>query len=367
MEIGIAVLLVVGCAAGFGVFRKNTVPRPEGERPGERRKLSVIIPARNEADNLPHLLASLQKQTLAPDEIIVVDDFSEDGTKEIARRYGVTVLENSPLPDGWTGKNWAVWNGYLHASGDLLAFLDADVRLAPQALEALVRARERAGGVISVVPFHQAVRFYEKLALVTNLLGLFAFTSPWEKHNPQKGLYGSCIVAARADYERVCGHESVRSEVLDDLTLGARCVQAGIPVTNYIGCGLVSFRMYPGGIRSEIEGFGKSAALSTSKLSARTVLLIALWVIGLLASECAPFLATTPWGVPLALGYLLYMLQIFYLVKYTGDFGKIMPVLHLLSSLFFIGVMLYSVYQVAFLGRVSWKGRHIRVGGRRSL
>ena len=91
---------------------------------------------------------------MEPFEIIVVDDFSEDDTKEIAESYGVTVISNTSLPQGWTGKNWAVWNGYLHATGDLIAFLDADIRLAPRALEALVKARNKAGGVVSVVPFH---------------------------------------------------------------------------------------------------------------------------------------------------------------------------------------------------------------------
>ncbi|MBW7461652.1 glycosyltransferase, partial [Paenibacillus sepulcri] len=169
-------------------------------------------------------------------------------------------------PEGWTGKNWAVWNGYQQASGDLIAFLDADIRLEPKALEFLLHARERAGGVISVVPYHYTVKFYEKLAMITNILGVFAFMSPFENTNPRKGLYGSCILTAREDYEKIGGHQSVKSELLDDLNLGARYAQAGIPVVNFIGSGLVSFRMYPGGIRHEIEGFAKGAALSTSAL-----------------------------------------------------------------------------------------------------
>src|SRR5690606_39821258 len=85
---------------------------------------------------------------------------------------------NEELPRGWTGKSWALWNGCRHAGGDLLLFLDADVRMAPDALASLVAARDRAGGVVSVVPFHEARRFHEKLLLVVNLLGMFAFTSP---------------------------------------------------------------------------------------------------------------------------------------------------------------------------------------------
>ncbi|WP_080833549.1 glycosyltransferase [Cohnella massiliensis] len=358
----LAVLLALSCSAGFILFRKNAVPIVR--RPfSAAGKLSVIIPARNEEKSLPFLLESLRRQSLPPHEIIVVDDASEDRTKEIAESCGVETIENPPLPPGWTGKNWAVWNGYARSSGDLIAFLDADVRLAPHALESLLAARERTGGVISVVPFHHTEKLYERLALIPNILGIFAFTSPFEKNNPQKGLYGSCIFAKRADYDRAKGHEGVKSELLDDLSLGANFAKAGIPVTNFIGRGLVSFRMYPGGIRSEVEGFGKGAALSAGKLSLKTVLLTAFWLAGLLAAEAAPFFLHTPAGLPLAAGYLLFTLQMIYFVNYTGRFGKWMPLLHPLSTAFFLFVMLYSLYRVLFVGRVAWKGRDIDLGG----
>jgi 4,4'-diaponeurosporenoate glycosyltransferase len=362
-DMGILVLIALGCVAGFILFRRNTVPVVRQSAPPQG-KLSVIIPARNEESNLPYLLDSLQNQTCKPFEIIVVDDFSDDRTRSIAESYGLKVVAGTPLPPGWTGKNWAVWSGYAHASGDLIAFLDADVRLAPHALQSLLLAREQAGGVVSVVPYHHTEKFYEKLALIPNILGMFAFTSPFERTNPKKGLYGSCIVTTREDYDKAKGHEGVKSELLDDLNLGTKYVDAGIPVTNFIGDGLVSFRMYPGGIRSEVQGFGKGAVLSTGALSIGTIILIATWLVGLLVAEAAPFVLHTSWALPMTVGYLLYTLQIFYFVKYTGGFGKGIPVLHMLSTVFFLYVMLYSTYQVAFVGHVAWKGRNIQVGGK---
>jgi 4,4'-diaponeurosporenoate glycosyltransferase len=363
---GLLVLFGFGCLAGLWLFRKNTIKVIH--IPGQvEEKLTVIIPARNEEMNLPHLLSSLQAQTRKPFEIIVVDDFSDDRTKNIAAGFGVTVIENTELPPGWTGKNWAVWNGYRHASGDLIAFLDADIRLEPHALETLIHAREKAGGVISVVPYHYTVKWYERLALITNILGVFAFTAPSERNNPKKGLYGSCILTVREDYDKVRGHESIRSELLDDLNLGAKYVEAGIPVTNFIGYGLVSFRMYPQGIQSEIQGFGKGAVLSTSALRLTTVILIAVWVIGLVVSESTLFMLHTSWALPLSIGYVLYTLQMIYFVKYVGIFGRIIPVLHIFSTLFFLLIMVYSAYQVIFLGHVSWKGRNVKVGGRSDI
>ena len=100
----IFVLYVIGCLCGFLLFRKNVITASQEPVP-KNVKLSIIIPARNEAGNLPHLLHALKVQTLEPFEIIVVDDFSEDDTKVIAESYGVTVISNTSLPQGWTGKN----------------------------------------------------------------------------------------------------------------------------------------------------------------------------------------------------------------------------------------------------------------------
>ncbi|MFD2330223.1 glycosyltransferase [Cohnella sp. GCM10020058] len=354
--------MVPACAAGFVLFRRNTIP-PASSQPCETSRLSVVIPARNEEANLPHLLSSLRVQRYRPYEIIVVDDGSTDRTGLIAKEFGATLVEGLPLPEGWTGKNWAVWNGYLRSTGDLIAFLDADVRLAPDALGALAEARSRTKGVVSVVPYHYTEKLYERLALVPNLLGLFAFTSPFERTNPQKGLYGSCILTSRDDYERAKGHEGVKAELLDDLTLGARFAEAGVPVTNFIGRGLVSFRMYPGGIRSEVEGFGKGAVQSTGKLAKPTVLLVALWLVGLICAEAAPFVLHTAGAPVWAAGYLLYTLQIYYFSRHTGRFGRWLPALHPISTVFFLYIMLYSSYRVLFVGHVSWKGRKIRIGG----
>lgn len=358
----ILLLFGLGIASGFILFRKLTIPQELGLKRPIQRKLSVIIPARNEESNLPHLLRSIQTQTYQPFEIIVVDDGSIDRTRDIATSFGVKVVENTSLPPGWTGKSWAVWNGYLHASGDLIAFLDADIRLAQQALESLLCAREAAGGVISVVPYHHTEKWHERLALVTNILGLFAFTSPFEKENPKKGLYGSLILTTREDYERIRGHQSVMSEVLDDLNLGARYREAGIRVTNYIGYGMVAFRMYPDSLRSEIEGFSKGAVLSTSALRPATVTMVALWVVGLTVSAAFPLALWSAWGYPMLCGYVFYTAQMIYFVRYVGKFGKMMPVLHVVSLIFFLYVMLYSLYQVKFLGHVAWKGRHVKVG-----
>jgi len=364
----VLLFLIIDCIFGFVLFSKVRL-NDGGEPLKSNEKVSVIIPARNEGKNLPFILSSLQTQTVQPYEIIVVDDFSSDATATIAEQYGVKVIRNTELPANWTGKTWAVWQGFLRSTGDILVFLDADVRLSPRALEALLRTREQSGGVISVVPYHYMEKFYERLSLITCILGIFAFTSPFERRNTRKGLYGSCIVATRKDYEQINGHRSIQSEVLDDLSLGKRFSEAGIHVENFIGCDLVSFRMYPNGIKSEMQGFAKSAVLGTETLRAGTIFLIAFWVIGLLATGLVtPFLLLFrhPWALPFLAGYIIYTIQLIYFLNCTGRYGWLVPIMHFLSSMFFILMMLYSVYQVAFVGSVTWKGRQIKVGGEKS-
>lgn len=357
-------VLLLQCLCGFFLYARIRLPAA-GPPEKDGRRVSVIIPARNEEQNLPHLLGSLSAQTRKPDEVLVVDDFSTDRTVEVAAGCGARVIPGKPLPERWTGKNWAVWNGFLNSTGEILVFLDADVRLAPGALEALLQEREKVGGTISVIPFHCAEKFYERLSLVLCMLGIFAFTSPFERRSKKKGLYGSCIVASRADYERIHGHNEVRSELMDDINLGNRFSEGGVPVENYLGCGLVQFRMYPGGLGSELQGFGKGALPGAAALGPATVALVAAWAAGLIcAGVAAPvlLLLSKPLAAPFAAAYAVYAAQIFYFERDTGRFGVVMPLLHFLPSLFFLVVVLYSAYRVNVKGSVLWKGRQVPVG-----
>lgn len=358
----ISLIVTLGFVSGFILFRRVTIPEvPEHE--STPRSISVIIPARNEELNLPELLTTLSRQTMKPSEVIVVDDHSEDRTREIAESFGVTVIPSPDLPEGWTGKAWALWNGYLKSTGDILIFLDADVRLADTAIASIVAEQQRQGGAMSVVPYHMTVRFYEKFAMKLNVLGALTFTSPFEQHNPRKGLYGPCIITTREDYERIGGHEQIRSKITDDLSLGGRFQEAGIKVSNYLGANLVSYRMYPGGFRSELEGFAKSAMLSTALLHPCTLLFAILWIIGLIVTQ-GWFLAIGHAAlIPMGIGYILYVIEIYYINRLVGRFGIIHQLLPLLSVIFFLVVIGYSLYQSHIMKKVIWKGRTIDVGG----
>src|SRR4029450_12623734 len=87
------------------------------------RRVSVVVPARNEVVRLPRLLTALAAQTRPAEEVLVVDDDSDDDTAAVATPAGVDVIRAPSLPDGWTGKTWACWTGAQQAGGDVLVVL----------------------------------------------------------------------------------------------------------------------------------------------------------------------------------------------------------------------------------------------------
>jgi glycosyltransferase involved in cell wall biosynthesis len=160
-----AVLLAVTWLIGWLLCWRLPILPPAASR-ATRARVSVIVPARNEAARLPPLLAGLRSQSRPVDELVVVDDASTDTTAAVAAARGAQVIAAPPLPEGWTGKTWACWTGAGHATGDVLVFLDADTQPAPDLVARLVEAVERGGdhpGLVSVMPYHRMERQYECL------------------------------------------------------------------------------------------------------------------------------------------------------------------------------------------------------------
>jgi 4,4'-diaponeurosporenoate glycosyltransferase len=263
---------------------------PDGV-PSGRPAVVVLIPARNEEQTLPHLLAALARQQLQPLEVVVIDDHSSDGTAAIVHRFAATsalpvrVLQPPPLPDGWCGKTWALHHGVLASTAELLVFLDADTEPEPGCLERLLACHERLGGLVSVQPFHRTERAYEQLSLLFNLVGLMAVPM-----GAECGVaFGPAMVTSRRDYERSGGHAAVAGKVVEDWFLAHCYESAGLPVSAFIGAGLLSYRMYPGGLADMVVGFDKNFATAAGEVRWLWMLAVLLWLSGLFwAAWCLP-------------------------------------------------------------------------------
>ena len=342
-----------------------SLPILPASRPFRQRKVSVLIPARNEAATLPHLLADLRQQVLRPDEVIVVDDHSSDGTSvvamEAADRLPIKVIQPPSLPDGWCGKTWALHHGVQASQGDVLVFLDADTEPSPLFLQRLLAQHEQRGGLVSVQPYHRTEKPYEQLSLLFNLVGLLAVPL-----GPGCGVaFGPAMVSTRDDYVRAGGHEAVSDKVVEDWFLAHCYEQAGLPVSAWLGGDSIAYRMYPGGLADLLAGFDKNFATAAGEVRWPWMLAVLLWLSGLFwAAWCLPA-ALLHWPLvgthaiaPNALVYFAFALQLLLLSRRVGRFLWI-NLFFPIPVLFFLGVFVLAIFNLQ-QGQVEWKGRRFR-------
>jgi len=368
------VLAALGWAVGWFLWGR---PQRLGARPASvlrsARRLVVVVPARDEERVIGLLLDDLLAQDRAPDRIVVVDDHSRDATAEVVAARGprVEVLAAPALPRGWAGKTWACHTGVRAVSpelapDDLLVFCDADVRLAPGALRAVEAEASARGGATSVQPFHRTERAGEQLSLFCGLVALMALGAGRRDAAPS-GLSGPLIATTLAAYERAGGHEAVRGEVIEDVALGQRYRDAGLPVSVLLGGSSVSYRMYPEGLRQLVEGWSKNLASGAGAVPRWRTALTVAWVTAL-GSAAADFVGAVVAGSrPLAPAIALYAAccaQVAVLGHRLGTFGVATAVAYPVPLAAFVGLFLRSTWRTFVHRSVVWRGRTLPVGER---
>lgn len=357
--VDLAVLLLGYGAAALLYFRIPLLPRKEAE---QAARLSVIIPARNEAQTLPLLLGDLQAQSVRPHEIIVVNDESTDETAEIARSFGVRVLSPVNKPAGWVGKSWACQTGADAATGDCLVFLDADVRLAPDGLRRIACAYAEHGAV-SVQPYHAAERWFEQCALIFNLIQIGANGSALPRP-VNLGLFGPVIALSRADYAAIGGHTGVKNAVVEDMALAESLRRANIPFRIFMGDAGVRFRMYPAGFLSLWQGFTKNLATGAAKTPIGLFLLVTLFIASITSAPLnlvETLLLGSPRVYLYAMLYAIWVIVLFLISRRIGKFRPLAVLLYPIPLLVFFAVFVNSVAIRLLHRKVIWKGRAIEL------
>jgi 4,4'-diaponeurosporenoate glycosyltransferase len=356
--------LVLWILGFFLLFRISYCGIPVHRNP-HRRSISVVIPARNEEHALHSLLNSLAGQLTRKDEVIVVDDHSEDKTREVAVSSGMKVLASLPTPEGWIGKTWACYQGADVASGDILIFLDADTVLERNGLESMVETYIEKDGVLSIQPYHTVRDPYEQLSAFFNIIvmaGIGTFTILGKRIRPM-GLLGPAVVMKREYYVNSGGHEKVKGEVLDDVAFGAELQRRGMEAHCLGGKGTISFRMYPSGIRELINGWGKGIAIGATKTSIPLLIMIVLWLAGSIGTARSLIEASIAAnGVQIAISgslYVLYAAQIYWMLVRIGSFKFYTALLYIIAAAFFVVVFAYSSVRSFIVKSVKWKGREI--------
>lgn len=257
------------CCLNALLFR---APRPVLLAPVARDAapaVSVLIPARDEAGNIGAALDAVLASRGIALEVLVLDDQSSDDTARIVadcatRDPRVRLLRGVPLPPGWCGKQHACAQLAAAARGDDLVFIDADVRLAPDAVARLVAARRRRGvALLSGIPRQLTGSLLEQLIIPlihVVLLGYLPFPGlRWTRRPAFAAACGQLLVIAADAYRASGGHGAIRASWHDGLALPRQLRTCGhgtdlVDVTTLATC-----RMYRGA-RETWEGFAKNAA-----------------------------------------------------------------------------------------------------------
>ncbi|WP_406945893.1 glycosyltransferase [Halobacillus sp. SY10] len=328
---------------------------PKGKRKNTEM-YTLIIPARNEAENLKRLLPSLVSAD-PQREIIVVDDDSEDETRNVAEIFGVKVVDNPPLPSGWMGKSWACYNGAKVAKGKALVFLDADTWFSDGGADRLVNAFDGEGFVLTVHPYHEMRSFWEKLSGVFHLVVMASsgLTTVFKDKLGTQGGFGPCLVIAADTYWKLGGHEAIRGEIVEHLAFTRLASSKGIEAKAYSGRGVLKMRMYDADLKQVIEGWAKSFSTGAKTASPIMTMANVVWLTAVL-SFLVNLTALGWWG---AAGYVALVVLLHRTWSGIGNFKWYDALLFPLHFFFFVFVFAYSLWKTFFMKETTWKGRAI--------
>ena len=324
--------------------------------------VSILIPARNEEDNITPLLHSIIQQSYSNYDLFVLDDQSEDRTSGVVEALStknrkINLIKGKPLPEGWVGKNWACFQLANHARGELLLFLDADVRLSPNALEAALYQMQKNNVVmLSCFPTQKINSLGEWLIvplmnwLLLSLLPLKTVVSlPYKSFTAVNGQF---ILCEKRAYNSIGGHEAVFDRVVEDMEIARTFKVGGYRVMTALGQDAITCRMYSGLIDS-LKGFSKNFYLGFNVsplifLCILTALMIVFFAPLIFSIYRSHFM----WVVFMVLLGRLFVS----LLSLQNPFINIL--LHPLQmvAMFIIGVN--SLYWT-LKGKTVWKGRNI--------
>jgi hopene-associated glycosyltransferase HpnB len=324
---------------------------------GDLGQITVLIPARNEAQLIGTTLAALQVQAAALN-VVVIDDQSSDATAQIAAAYPNTrVISGQPLPDGWAGKLWALEQGLAHVHTGLTLLLDADIHLQPGLLGSLLAHKQREGRhLVSLMADLRRTSFWDRLLLPVfvyyfKLLYPFSLSNSRRRHVAAAA--GGCVLVDTQVLRDVGAFASLRDALIDDCTLARQVKNAGYSIWLGLSRDVVSLRPY-GSLGSIHDMVARSAF---TQLGYSTLLLLAVTAVFALAYGLPFVLLGSAHAWPLGLLAWMAMTLSYLPVLRYYRMSPLWALLLPLSAVLYLGMTWSSALRSWRGIRSRWKGR----------
>ncbi len=336
-------------------LRLYRTPQPAAGEPA----ISVLIPARNEAGNIADAVAAILASRGVTLELVVLDDHSTDATPQILAAIAdprLQVATGAPLPPGWSGKQHACAGLARLARHELMVFVDADVRLAPDALARMAGFMQRHDlGLASGFPRQITRSWSERLLLpLIHFLLLGFLPMAMMQRSPAPGLGAGCgqlFIARRDAYRRAGGHSAIRASLHDGLTLPRAFRQAGSMTGLFDASRFATCRMYHDA-GQVWEGLTKNATEGMATLRALPV-----WTLILFGGQVLPvmLLVLRP-TVPVALAAAASVgLRLILAVRFRQPFAS--ALLHPFGIMALLVVQWSALLRAARGRPATWRGR----------
>ena len=321
--------------------------------------ISVLIPARNEAANIEAACAAVLANRGVDLELVVLDDHSEDGTARIVRAMSdrrLRLAPSPPLPEGWVGKQHACACLARLAEHDLLVFVDADVRLAPDALIRIAGFMQRGNVALgSGFPAEVTGSWAEGLLLpLIHFLLLCFLPLPVARQSKAVALGAGCgqlMAAWREAYQQAGGHGAVSMTLHDGIMLPRAFRRAGLMTGVFDASRIAHCRMY-NSAQDLFAGLGKNATEGMARPVALPV-----WTTLLGCGQIVPvvLVALAPSSVSIAALLLALGSRLLLAVRFRQPVWS--AFLHPLGVALLLGVQWWALARAALGRPLVWRGR----------
>jgi hopene-associated glycosyltransferase HpnB len=323
--------------------------------------ITVLIPARNEADTIADTMEALNRQGHGL-RIVLVDDQSTDATAALARQTShqeLEMIQGQELPQGWVGKLWALEQGCSHVRTPLLLLLDADIQIAPGLIVALLKKMETGSYDLVSIMAHLRMQTWGENLLLPAFIYFFKLLYPFAIGNAKGNKFGvaagGCVLVRRAALEKIGGFSALRGALIDDCTLAQQLKKAGFSTWIGLSHDVVSRRGYSNS-RTIWNMVARSAFTqlhySTALLLGCTVLMLSMFLavpLGLFSHSFSLRLTALAGCAAMVLSYLPSL--IYY--RKSPLWALALPV----AGLLYLAMTWTSALRYWRGKRSEWKGR----------